>query len=469
MASRFSHGALLLRAFSHLRSVVGGRRTLSNHNSMHFSRLLIPIIVLLSSASFAEDAPSINPALPAITLREALARSLERSPELKSYSWDIRAAEARILQAGFKPNPELSMEIQDPTGSGALKSGKQMEQTIQLSQLIERGGKRDARVAEARAERVVIEWDYQVKRIEVMKDTTLAFLDVLAAQQTLKLATETVSLLEKAIAEATKRVDAAKAQAVEAIRAKVAMQSATIDVEHAEHDLDIVRSKLASMWGAKQINFGDVQGDLDSQPQEPNLAELRAKLARNPELARWQAVREAREATVKTQKTHATQDVTLFGGPRVVGRWDDVGGVIGVSIPLPWNHRNEGNIAQAEALANKTHDEKRAVEARASAALDAAYQELMRAGHEAGILKTQLLPQAESAVEQLSTSYDAGRSTQLEVLDARRTLIAARQQRLLATKDYHKALAEIEALTAAPERVPSAAQPASVKTSPASK
>lgn len=428
---------------------------------MHLSHLIIFITVLLSSTVSAEDSSSGRSTLPPITLRQALARSLERSPELKAYSWDIRAAEARVLQAGFKPNPQLNVEVQDPTGSGDLKNGRMMEQTLQLSQLLERGGKREARVAEARAERAVVEWDYQVKRVEVMKDTTLAFIDVLAAQQTLKLSTETVGLLDKAIGEASARVDAAKAQAVEAIRAKVAMQSAKIDVEHAEHDLEITRAKLASFWGARQTDFGEALGDLDSKPGEPSLGELRAKLARNPELARWQTVREAREASVRIQKAQAVPDVTLFGGPRVLGTWDDVGGVVGVSIPLPWNHRNQGNIAQAEALASKTQDEKRAAEARALAALTAAYQELMRAGHESAILKTQLLPQAESAVDQLSTSYDAGRSTQIEVLDARRTLIAARQQRLLATKDYHKALAEIEALTAAPAQVPSISQPLS--------
>ena len=46
--------------------------------------------------------------------------------------------------------------------------------------------------------------------------------------------------------------------------------------------------------------------------------------------------------------------------------------------------------------------------------------------------------------------YEAGRFTQLEILDARRTLIQARNQHLRALSDYHQAQAEIEALTAAP-------------------
>ncbi len=420
-------------------------------------RPLLPAVLLLAVPAMAGDPPAATASLPAITLRQALARSLERSPELKSSSWDIRAAEARVLQSAFKPNPELSFEVQDPTGSGELSNGRLMEQTLRFSQLIERGGKRQARVAEARGERAVAAWDREVKRIEVMKDTTLAVIDVLAAQQMLKLAQETVKLLGQAVEVASNRVQAARAQGVEAVRARVAQQSAMIEVEHAEHNLAAARAGLALQWGGTRIDFGEVRGDLTIQPAVPSMAELRARLARNPGLARWQAVREAREAGVRLQKAQAVPDVTVFGGPRALGTWDNVGGVAGVSIPLPWHHRNEGNIAQAEALAARALDEKRAAEARATAALATAYEELLRGSHEAAILQDQLLPQAESAVDQLTASYNTGRGTQLEVLDARRTLIAARQQHLLALTACHKALATIEALTTGPSQIPSPA------------
>jgi cobalt-zinc-cadmium efflux system outer membrane protein len=241
---------------------------------------------------------------------------------------------------------------------------------------------------------------------------------------------------------------------VDSVRASVALRSASIEADHAEHDLNIARSNLAAMWGAKTVDFDEARGDLESQPAEPSLEALRAKLARHPDLARFQTVREAREAALHTQRTQAVPDVTLFAGPRVTGVWHDFTGVVGFSVPLPWSNKNQGNIAAAQATLDKTADEKRAAEARAAAALNAAYQELIRAGHEAAILKTSLLPEAEQAVEQLTTSYEAGRGTQLEVLDARRTLITARQQHLLALTEYHKALAEIDALTAAPSRIP---------------
>ena len=77
-----------------------------------------------------------------LTLRDALARTLRGSPDLAAFNYDLRAAEARVLQSGLRPNPELAYEIENPTGSGAYKNADLMENTVRLSQVIELGGKR---------------------------------------------------------------------------------------------------------------------------------------------------------------------------------------------------------------------------------------------------------------------------------------------------------------------------------------
>ena len=47
-----------------------------------------------------------------ITLDEAIERTLKNNPELATYAWDTRIAEARVVQAGMRPNPEMSLEIE---------------------------------------------------------------------------------------------------------------------------------------------------------------------------------------------------------------------------------------------------------------------------------------------------------------------------------------------------------------------
>jgi cobalt-zinc-cadmium efflux system outer membrane protein len=408
---------------------------------------LIFFIALPLTASAVDKSGSI-------TLAEALARTLRGSPELNAYNWEIRMAEARILQAGLRPNPELSIDIENPTGSGDYRNGDFMEDTLTLSQLIELGGKRPARVDEAKAGRAVVEWEYQIKRVEALKATTLAFIDVLAAQRRLELASEIVKVAQQAVNLTEQRVGVGKVSTVELIRANVAVSSARIEVEQAQRDIAAARGNLAAQWGVKEADFVAVSGDLDQHKDAPSLSSLRERLLGNPDLARWTAEREKRAAVLAKEQTLARPDVTLRAGPRMEGRAEDVTFVVGFSVPLPLHNRNQGNIAEARANLARLDEEKRGAEARAFAALNAAWQKLSGALKEIAILEESVLPGAQDAEKQLTEGYAAGRFTQFEVLDARRTLNAARGQQVRALADYQKARAELDALTARPTELP---------------
>ena len=406
---------------------------------------LLTFLIALPLAAIAAEKEGES-----ITLAAALARTLRGSPELAAYNFELRAAEARILQAGLRPNPAIALDIENPTGSGAYKSGNQMENTLTLSQLIELGGKRPARVFEAEAGRAVVAWEYQVKRVAVLKTTTIAFIDALSAQRRLELAEEVVKVSGDTVKLTEERVNVGRGNAVESIRAKVAVASARIEVEQARRDIATARGNLAAQWGAKQADFGAVRGDLDQHAGAPSLQNLRQRLLGNPDLARWTAERERREAILAKQQTLARPDITLLAGPRVIGKGDDATFVAGFSIPLPFRNRNQGNIAEARANLEKMTEEKRAAEARAFALLNEAFQALTGAEREIAILEGSVIPGAQDAEKQLNEGYAAGRFTQFEVLDARRTLNAARVQQVRALADYHKAQAELDALTARP-------------------
>lgn len=419
------------------------------HRHKSFLTVLLTVATTLAThpPAPAADAPSGT-----LTLARALALTLEQSPELAAYSWDIRAAEARIIQAGLRPNPELSVTTEDVTGTREFKNGDQAERTLQLSQLVELGGKRPARIEEAQFGRVLADFDYQVKRVEVLRETTEAFIDALVAQRRLALAEDTVKLSENAVPLTQRRVEVGKASSVEVTRSTVAVALAQIGREQARRDLLAAKAILSAKWGeTKSVRFETVSGDLDRTEELPPFAALVVRLGRNPQIARWTAEREKREATLRLQQAQAVPDITAFAGPRVFGNADNVStGVIGFSLPLPLFNRNQGNIAEARALLSKTDPEERAAESRAFGELSVAYQTLLRASEEIAILKSSVLPGATQSVDLLTTGYEAGRFSQLEILDARRTFTDARNQHLRALADYHKALAQVEALTAAP-------------------
>jgi len=126
-------------------------------------RGLAPCIVLIAFA--APAAQSQTP--PALTLERALELARQRNPELAAAIWEVQAAEAAIDQAGVLPNPELEL-AGDNLGNQRLRAEGDRTTSLQISQLIELGGKRAARVRLARTSLDVAAWESRAKRTEIV-------------------------------------------------------------------------------------------------------------------------------------------------------------------------------------------------------------------------------------------------------------------------------------------------------------
>lgn len=386
----------------------------------------------------------------ALTLRQALAFALTRSPELAAFSWDVRIGEARTLQAGLRPNPEAGVEVEDILGTGDFSGLKEAQTTIQLSQLVELGGKRAARVKAASLSRELAAWDYEARRIAVFAQTASAFVEVLSLQQRLALAEESAQLAEKTVETVKKRVDAARTFAVEETKAQVALASVRIERDQVKRSLDAARARLAATWGSTHPRFTRVEGSLESVVAVPDWEQLRARLAQNPDLARWTTEIAHREAQLKLEKSRRVPDVTVGGGYRRLSGPEDNAFVAGVSIPLPLFNKNQGNIKEAEFQMAKARDEQRAVELRVNTALGQAWQRLSAAAAEVAAIKEQVLPGAQQTFDTVTQYYTEGRLGYLEVLDAQRTLFGARAQHYRALADYQQALVTLESLIGEP-------------------
>ncbi len=88
-----------------------------------------------------------------IALGDALAQGVQTSPRAAQAKALADASEARARQVGVAPNPELSLEVENFAGSGAFQGLRSTEATLALSQRIELGGKRSARLGVARSKR----------------------------------------------------------------------------------------------------------------------------------------------------------------------------------------------------------------------------------------------------------------------------------------------------------------------------
>jgi cobalt-zinc-cadmium efflux system outer membrane protein len=132
---------------------------------------------------------------------------------------------------------------------------------------------------------------------------------------------------------------------------------------------------------------------------------------------------------------------------------EDTALVVGVSVPLPLWDRNGGAITEAEQRVAKLAAEARAARIRAVTDLATARVGLEASSEEAELLRTRVLPGTERAVDALRRGYESGRFAQIEVLDAERVRLEAREQYLHALVEAHHSAQQIERLTGVPLEV----------------
>lgn len=74
------------------------------------------------------------------------------------------------------------------------------------------------------------------------------------------------------------------------------------------------------------------------------------------------------------------------------------------------------------------------------------YQELLHARSELEVMRTEIVPRSEEALAIAGKGFSEGLFSQLEYIDAQRTLVEVRQEYIEAAAAFHRLVAEVERL-----------------------
>lgn len=371
-----------------------------------------------------------------ITLADALARAAESSPRVSQAKAQADAAEARARQAGVSPNPEISLEVENFAGTGAFEGLRSTETTLALSQRLELGGKRSARVGVASAERDFAFLTYKAALADLDRDIRLAHAELRANEDRAVLARDNTAAAEELSRTARILVEAGRDPPLRQLRAEATLAEARAEQARTFSELLIARRLLATLIGSNDpelsATVGEEAAPANLPPDSPTLNEQLAV-----------AQRSAAQARVRLARADAVPDVTASGGVRRFAEGRETAFLAGVSIALPFRDRNRGNIeaAQSESIA-------------AESGLLIAQRDASRARYDARMLlgAAELryealagpgIAQAEEAVRLARIGYNAGRFSLLELLDARNALTTAKLNLIQARLDRANALAAL--------------------------
>ncbi len=359
------------------------------------------------------------------------------NPRLVGPRAETDAASALVDQARLSPNPEVTFEVENVAGSGIFSGLQSTEYTLTVGQRLELGDKRSARIGAAGAQAELASLRADLTTVELGQLVRERYLTAAAASARVELAEDVVARNEELARIAGVLVEVGREPPLRALRADSALAEARARLVEAEAESLSARTALASLWAGGEAPLVPAEFP-NIVPPASLMSEALGSLTYR--VARAESI--AAAAEMERQRSLRIPDPTVSAGVRRFEESGDNAFLIGVSIPLPFRDRNQGNIAAAEARL-------RAANAGEAVAL-ADYEQsvaIARAryfGAEARVetLSQTSLPLAEEALRLVRIGYRNGRFPLIEVLaaaDARDTireaLIAAREQRGLAAAE----------------------------------
>ncbi|HEY6240391.1 MAG TPA: TolC family protein [Burkholderiales bacterium] len=421
--------------------------------------------MMLLSLAFAAQAPAAfgqSADLGALTLAQAEQLLRSKNRELQAARRAVEAAQANILSAGARPNPTLSLGVAtiNPSlgvGSGPLRD-KIVDSSIRIDQIIERGDRRELRVANARSLEAASTEDFSDTVRQQRLALRAAYYDLLLAQDKVGIARDTTSLFEGSLKAAELRLKAGDIASADVARLRVDALRAQNEARAAEADRRRAQLTLAYLIGVEAQAMDIRAGD-----PWPPLAVLEAAGVADELIERRPDVRAARRRVEAAQKARdfarglRTRDVTVgaqfdhypVDPSYAQGSGAGTGNSYGVfmSIPLFTRYYYEGEIQRAEVDYNAALEAMDRVRAQARAELSRTLSDLQAAAERLQRYDESLLVEAKKAADSVEFAYKNGAVGVMDLLDARRTLRATQIDAVTARNDYSKALAAWEAGT----------------------
>jgi cobalt-zinc-cadmium efflux system outer membrane protein len=393
----------------------------------------------------SNDEPYLDPNKP-ITLQQSLALALLRNPELEAFSWQLRAQEANILQESLRPNPVLGAKVENFGGTDPMDSFEGAMTTFSISQLIELGDKRMKRTRLAEADHALSAWDYEAKRLEIVTEVALRYIEVLADQHRVELAEQTLELSRQLHAIVKDRARVGVIPTVEVDKALVRVSTEQILLHKARRKLESSRQQLCAMWADSEPRFAEALGELTVVEDIPTQDQLTQLVSQNPDIARWSAEISQRRSALELARSQAIPSVSAGVGFRRFGATDENALVFEAGLAVPIVDRNQGGRLQARYDLMRAKSEQKDAEVKVRAFLIANHEELAGAHHEAVTLRDITIPAARSAYDAARKAFEQGLTNFIDVLDADRTLVNSQRQYIESLSTYQKTLTTLEGL-----------------------
>lgn len=391
--------------------------------------------------SAADQQPDASYSMP---LDEALRRAVIADPARAGVEARLQAGEAAIRQADVRPNPSIGLEVENLPTLGGGNLIDRTETTLTYEQRFERGGDQSARAALARREAGLVIIEADIRSLDRLEQAQRAWAEALAAQAELEIARERLAFAEGFQAEVQRRVDSARDPLFAGARAEADLAQAQIDFDQAGIEDRLARATLARFWNGRADFIID-----PASFEDTSAARIEAGDPAEADLALFAVQQDIADARVRLEQARATPDATVTVGVRHFWEGQDVGLVVGGSIPLGRYDRNEGAIEGARAAGRAAAADLQAIREERQREIARLQVLLASRAMEVRRITEETLPQAERAVRLAREGFARGGFSYNDVASTQAALLDLRERRVAILRDFHFDRARLDRLTGA--------------------
>lgn len=407
--------------------------------------LFFPLLLLVTSALAQQPAPL------QLDLEQAVRLAGEGNHTLRLARLALAGAGAAGVAAAALPNPTLTLQSMgiNPTegiGAGGLR-GKNIDSSVRVDQLIERGGKRALRREGAAWLEQAARHDLDEAARQVRLAVSLAYFDLMAAQQRAAIGAQTAALYAETVAAARQRQRAGELAGADVARLQVDALRAGNDAAVAQADLAGARQTLASLLGRSEAAAGLVaSGDwpapdaaaADGVPPASSVEQHADVLAAR---ARVDAAASAHRLALAARSVDVSLGVQYEHFPASAAHPAGSGNSYGVAvqIPLLLGYRYQGEILAAQNALDIAQQNLEQARQQARADLLRSWSAARAAAERVRRCEDSLLPAARKSADAAEFGFRHGALGTMDVLDVRRAYRAAQLDAVAARADYAKA------------------------------
>lgn len=395
---------------------------------------------------FESGSQSYSSAQPVgLTLEAIESIALANNPTIAELVATTQKAAGFKTQVGLRANPTLGYNATQIADQGTDQHTVFIQQTIITADKLALN--RSVLNEALRAQLMQLE----AQKYRVATDIRVTFYEALAAQRRVNLIHDFQSVVDKGLEIAEQLKEAKEGSQLEVVQAKVQKNEIDLALRQAQVQYDAAWRGLAAIAGNPGMTPVPLQGELPNAGTRPGIENsldwssvASAMIASSPEVRAAQARISQARANICRQDVQAIPNLDVQFATGYDNDTDN--GLINLQIgaPIPVFNKNQGNISAARAEYVRASRELERVENSIRARLAQVSRD-----YDSSLVAVEqyaggILPSAEEGLKLAELAYEAGETSFVQVLVARRTYFDTNLQYIASQQQLAQARARVD-------------------------